>query len=164
LEKIFSDGKSCGILMESYNNRALYTDADNIYYNYRKSTQDSKTFKSLLKWTDILSWITCGYGTKLSYTLCWVGGFIIFFAIIYRNPWDWKKPGIYRSSEEMSENKSRVSFLECLCYSVNIFTRLGAENWRQRDNFWYAVTIEGLSGWIMLALVMSTLSKLFIRP
>ena len=177
-ENVITDGKNCELFMKYYKTEARYTDADTIYYNYRNHAREQKRLNDYSKLTDFLSWVTCGYGTNLYFTLICVVVLVTFFAIVYKNPEIsltnsqneiafpkiyWRKTGIYRSSEENNENKSNVSFLECLCFSINTFTRLGSVNWRQRDNFWFAVTIEGIFGWIMLGIFLATLMHLLIR-
>jgi len=160
-ENIITDGKACEFFRKSYNLEARYTDADNIYYSYRLKSMNEESI-SVSKGIDFLSWITCGFGTKLEYTILWIIGIIILFAFVYK--WDWKTPGIYRASEEDKKENANVSFWECLCFSVNTFTRLGTPYWHQRDKFWYAVTIEGVFGWVMLAIFLATLMHLLIRP
>jgi hypothetical protein len=160
-ENIFTDGRTCELFRKSYNNLARYADANNIYYNFRIESMNDKSI-SISKLIDFLSWVTCGFGTKLEYTIDWIIGIIIIFAFIYK--WDWKTPGIYRASGEDKTEKAKVSFWECLCFSVNTFTRLGTPNWHQRDKFWYAVTIEGILGWVMMAIFLATLMSLLIRP
>jgi hypothetical protein len=160
-ENVFTDGETCEFFRTSYNNLARYTDADNIYYNFRIKSMNEKSI-SISKVIDLLSCFTCGFGTKLTYTIDWIIGIIILFAFVYK--WDWKTPGIYRASEEDKTEKSKVSILECLCFSVNTFTRLGTTNWHQRDKFWFAVTIEGVLGWVMLAIFLATLMHLLMKP
>ncbi len=159
-ETIFTDGKTCEFFRKSYDSYARYTDADNVYYNYRITWMEGKSI-SISKLIDILSWVTCGFGIKLEYTIGWIIGIVIFFAFVYK--WDWKTPGIYRASEGDKTEKSNVSFLECLCFSINTFTTLGSPNWSHRDKFWYVVTIEGVLGWVMLAIFLATLMHLLIR-
>jgi hypothetical protein len=183
-EKIFTNGKTCEFFMKSYSDLTRYLDTDNIYYNFRKHEQEQKSVTDFSKWTDILSWVTCGYGTKLSYTLYCTVFSIAFFAYIYSRqhttvtvvgvkkiePYKieplieiWNESGIYRLSDT-AEKKLPVSLWECLYFSANTFTKLGSADWNPRDNFRKWVTLEGLLGWIMLALVMATLMRLFIRP
>lgn len=179
-ENIFTDGKTCELFRRSYNNFARYKDADNIYYNSRKKSMDKES-SSLSKITDFLSWITCGFGTKLEFTVLWIIGIICFFALVYRIRYTtsvivgvknkiepdrvyYTEYGIYRSSEEDKTEKSEVSFLECLCFSINTFTRLGTPNWHPSTKLWYAVTIEGILGWVMLAIFLATLMHSLIRP
>jgi hypothetical protein len=162
--------------MKSYNDLAQYIDADNIYYNFRKETSLSESFTNII--INILSWVTCGYGTKLSHTLYCSMFFIMVFAYIYRPHTTvsvvksknnvtpvkvyWKESGIYRLSDA-AEKKSILSFWDALYFSMNTFTRLGSADWHARENFRKWVALEGLLGWIMLALVMATLMRLFIR-
>jgi Pentapeptide repeats (9 copies) len=160
-ENVFTDGETCEFFRKSYNNLARYTDADNIYYNFRVESMNEESI-SISKVIDLLSCFTCGFGTKLTNTIDWITGIIILFAFVYK--WDWKTPGIYRASDENKKEKSEVSFLECIAFSINTFTRLGTPNWQQSNKFWYAVTIEGFLGWIMLAIFLATLIHLLIRP
>jgi hypothetical protein len=219
-EKIFTDGKTCELFMKSYNGEARYTDADNIYYNYRIKTLEDESFRSFSKWIDFLSLITSGFGTNITYTLGCVAAFIILFAILYKNPgvsllyWIialqfvdaklqilkpdeykskneesknteislklyWGSPGIYRLSKnkenkklmpmiyrspEKTENKiSIISVWEFLYFSINAFTRLGSSDWQSEDNFRKLETVEGLIGWIMLGVFLSTLNHLMLR-
>lgn len=74
----------------------------------------------------------------------------------------WKESGIYRLSDA-AEKKSILSFWDALYFSANSFTRLGSADCYSRDNFGKWVTLEGLLGWIMLALFMSMLTVYIIK-
>jgi len=200
--KIYTDQKACEFFRKAYNNLARYTDADNVYYTYRKQLMDKESL-SFTKVFDILSWVTCGFGTKLKYTTSLIVVIIIFFAFLYKNPglsllyWIiglqfidaniqilkpdeyrsinkenktteitfklyWGKPGIYRLTER-TENKKSPSNLDFLYYSINTFTRLGSTTWYPKDNFSKLETLEGVLGWIMLAIFLATLMHLLMR-
>lgn len=117
---------------------------------------DSKNLTTISKWSDIISWITCGYGLK-PLRIFWPGIFIIgIFALLY-----WRRSGIYRSSD--TEKKSNVSVWDALYFSVNTFTTLGSADWYPKDSFRKLVTLEGLLGWIMLGIFMATLTNVMIR-
>ena len=75
----------------------------------------------------------------------------------------WGSPGIYKSSEK-TENKKSPTNLDFLYYSINAFTRLGSSNWYPEDNFRKIETLEGVLGWIMLAIFLATFMHLLIRP
>lgn len=156
-ENIFTDGKTCETFRKFYIDESKYTDADNIYYNYRVYSQQRKGLVSLSKWMDIISWIICGYGLKPSRTLL-MGAIIVgFFSIIY-----WKGSGIYRSSGKAGK-KSTVSCLDALLFSIREFTTVGSGEWYPRGNFRILVTLEGLLGWVMLGIFMATLTNVMIR-
>lgn len=161
-ENIFTDGKTCEVFRKSYIDEARYVDADNIYYNYKlyshENNYQERELLSLSKWEDIISWIAFGYGLKPARTLL-VGGFIVgFFALLY-----WRGPGIYRSSGT-AEEKSNVSCLDALLFSIREFTTLGSADWYPKDNiFRILVTLEGMLGWVMLGIFMATLTNVMIR-
>jgi hypothetical protein len=156
-DNIKTDGKSCEVFREYYESETRYEDADTIYYNYRKLCQDNKDLISFSKWSDIISWITCGYGLK-PLRIFWPGVFIIgVFALLY-----WRGSGIYRSSDA-TEKKSNVSGWDAVYFSINTFTTLGSADWYPRDNFRKLVTLEGLCGWIFLGIFMATLANILIR-
>jgi hypothetical protein len=174
---IFTDGKMCEFFRRCYNDETRYTDADNIYYNFRKRSMDEKGI-SFSKLIDFLSWFTCGFGTNIYFTLRCAAFIVSFFAIIYRNPgvslvkkrkyviyprFCWRKPGIYWIPDETNRGIINVSLVDCLCFSINTFTTLGSSNWRQRNKFWYVVTVEGVIGWIMLGIFLATLIHLLIK-
>ncbi len=82
---VITDGKTCEIFRKLFNEKSLYEDADRIYYNFRKITMDEEDI-SLSKLIDFISWVTCGFGTKLEYTFGCIIAIIIFFAFLYKNP------------------------------------------------------------------------------
>ncbi len=153
---ITNDEKICNVFREYYRNEARYEDADNIYYDYRKIAQNSKD-TSFSKLMDIISWATCGYGLRLSHTLKFVVGIIIFFAFIYLallgiNPKSYATKKLWI-----------LAILEALLFSIRHFTTLGSAEC-PKDFLWkLLVTLEGLLGWIMLGIFMATLTNLMIR-
>jgi uncharacterized protein YjbI with pentapeptide repeats len=156
-DNIIFDGKTCKFFIDYYNNEAQYEDADNVYYNYRKYVHDQKALNDLSKWTNILSWITCGYGVRLSHTICCVGFIIGFFAVfIY-----WPFSGAYLESK--TKKWSILALLEALLFSTREFTSLGSGEPPKGIFCRAVVTLEGLFGWIMLGIFMSTLTHVVMR-
>jgi hypothetical protein len=154
---ITSDEKACNLFTTYYRNDARYEDADNIYYDYRKFAQDNKVLTSLSKWKDILSWATCGYGTRLSHTFRFVVGIIVSFAFIYL-----VLSGVHPKSYA-TKKFWILAILEALLFSIRHFTTLGSSEC-PKDFLWkLLVTLEGLLGWIMLGIFMATLTNLMIR-
>ena len=161
-----------------------------IYYNYRKFSQDNKELTSISKWSDFLSWITCGYGVR-PFNAFLFGTIIIFlFSFIYTNPISLNKnrsEGIpYRLSLNVSLDKSsnkiipfklslknpgiinsdqiqEASLLDLFYYRICRFTFMSYENWYPRDNFRIFAIIEGILGWATLGIFMATLTAVMIR-
>lgn len=162
-KKIMTDGKSCEIFQKYYKKEARYTDADNIYYEYRKYSQERKSAMSLSKWIDYLSWATCGYGVRPLHTLYFVGVLIISFSLVY-----FKGQGIIKQ-EKNSENQppenqpQDLSFLDALYFSIATFTGRGNSNCHLKEDFRKWVMLEGLLGWIILAIFTATLLNVMIR-
>jgi hypothetical protein len=156
-ENIITDGDSCETFMKYYESKTRYEDSDTIYYNYRKASQETKDLKSLSKWSDVLSWISCGYGVR-PFRIIYLGGFVVILCAFFY----WRGPGIYKSTC-VTEKKSIVSFWDALYFSTSTFTTLGSVDWYPRDNFRKLVTLEGLLGWIALGIFMATLTNILIR-
>jgi hypothetical protein len=172
-EKIITDETSYGTFIKYYNNLAQYTDADRIYYTYRKNFQGSKSFTELSKWTDILSWITCGFGVKPLNTIMFSIISIFLFSIIYLNPvyldtinnkkipltFSLKNPGIVNNHD----HNKKASLLDLIYYSISKFTLTSQENWYPKDNFRKWVALEGIFGYVVLAIFMATLNHVLVR-
>jgi len=154
---ITSDEKTCDLFRKFYKNEARYDDADNIYYDYQKFAQDNNDL-SLFLLSDFLSWITCGYGVRLSHTIGCIVGILVVFSFLY-----WGASRFYRLLDA-SEKKSKVSRLEPILISIRAFTTLGSADWYSKNYlFRILVAVEGLLGWIMLGIFMATLTNLLMR-
>lgn len=172
-EKIITDGRACEIFRKSYRNEARYTDADNIYYNYRDAVRTEKSWDTPSKWFDTACWIACGYGLKPLYTLYSGGLLILLFSFIYitgpkiylksnnKIPFrfKWQGPIIYRQVDAAEEDL-KVTYWDALYFSIIRFTNVGSIEWNTKDRIWS--TFEGLAGWIMLGIFMATLTKVII--
>ena len=102
---------------------------------------------------------TCGYGVK-PFNAPFVGGSIILvFTCIY-----WFGKGISRLKENDGGGDQSVSFLDAFYFSMFTFTTIGYGDWYPKDRFRKYVVIEGLLGWLILALFLVTLANVMIRP
>ena len=135
-----------------------FEDADNAYYQYRKQSQ-AEIEISLSKFADAFMWFTCGYGVIPLRTIFIAGFTIMLFSLIY-----WKGEGITRLKENNIENNQTVSFWDALYFSAVTFTTVGYGDWFPKDRFRKFVMIEGLLGWLILALFLVTLANVMIRP
>lgn len=173
---VTTDGITCDLFRTYYNNEARYTDANNIYYQYRDTVRNLKSWGSLSKYFDIICWISCGYGLKPQITLISGGVLVLLFACIYKTgptiyknknktiPFRFKFQGplIYRKLDA-AEEYSKVTYWDALLFSIREFTTLGSADWYPKDNFRTLVTLEGLLGYVMLGVFMSTLATIMIR-
>ncbi len=157
-KNIFTDGQNCEMFSKNYNNLGLYSDADTIYYNYRKYSQEHKSLTSFSKWIDILSWATCGYGVRPLHALRFVGFLILLFSIIYL-----KGQGITKEAKKSENESQEVPFLDALYFSIATFTGKGYVNWYPKEDFRKWVMLEGLLGWIILAIFTATLLNVMLR-
>ena len=176
---ITSEGDTCQKIMIFFENRGDYNGADIIYYNYRTACQAQKSRYDISKWMDIIAWVTCGYGVRISHTLYFSGFLILFFSKKYAGRLDitfttgnkkiplrfhFSEPGIIIRFPENSENQyHETSFRDALYFSMNTFTTVGYGNWYPKENFKKWATLEGLLGWIMLGIFMATLTNVMIR-
>lgn len=169
-EKLITTKKSCEIFSEYYKNQGNDSDADIVYYNYRKHSQEKKSYLSLSTWIDIFSWLTCGYGLRLSNTLLsgavviyvftwFYGGFHYYPLDKSINIFYWKNPNIYK----LSDVTEKVCFWDTLYFSIIKFTNVSSTDWSQKDNFKKLVIFEGLLGLFIIGLFMANLINILIR-
>lgn len=144
-------------LMKNFRELEQFDDADAAYYQYRRLSQANKKW-SYSKLGDVFIWATCGYGVKPHYTIGLGVIIILLFAFIY-----WGKNGI-RRLKEIEGDDSRVSFWDAFYFSMITFTTVGYGDWYPIDKCRMFVMIEGLVGWLTLALFLVTLANVMIRP
>ena len=94
-------------------------------------------------------WLSCGYGVKPHYTAILAVAIIFIFGHIYRGN---------------DIDKRDASFCDAFYFSVTTFTTLGYGDWYPKDRYRMFVMIEGLLGWLTLALFLVTLANVMIRP
>ncbi|AKB50124.1 hypothetical protein MSBRW_0871 [Methanosarcina barkeri str. Wiesmoor] len=183
---IYSDGESSQTFIEYYKRFGKYDEADTIYYNYRDSSlkhkliyaAKSKSIYDTPLLIDFLTLITCGYGVRPLNSLYFGMIMTFLFSIIYaKGPtislvststettpikFRFQGPGIVRT--DASENQhQKVSFWDALNFSITTFIFMSHNNWDAKDNFRKWATLEGVIGWITLAIFMATLTNVLIR-
>ncbi len=151
------DGPTYIKLIKNFREMEQFEDADAAYYQYRRLSQANKN-GSLSKSEDVVAWLTCGYGVKPEYPLIWGVGIILGSAFIY-----WLGSGIRRLKESDGDD-SRVSFWDAFYFSMVTFTTVGYGDWYPVGRYRIVVIIEGLIGWLLLALFLVTLANVMIRP
>jgi len=150
-------------LVENYRRLGWSKDEDNCYYHYRKLDQAAKKW-SWSKAIDILAWLSCGYGVRPGYALAWSLFTILCFGLVF-----WKGDGIRRSSRPLSgpaEEDSfpeRVTLRNALFFSTMVFLSQGPIDFLPMGRHRYYVILEGITGWLLLALFLVTLGRVMIR-
>jgi len=150
-------------LVENYRRLGWSKDEDNCYYHYRKLDQAGKNW-GWSKAIDILAWLSCGYGVRPGYALAWSLFTILCFGLVF-----WKGDGIRRSSKPLSgpaEEDSfpeRVTLRNALFFSTMVFLSQGPIDFLPMGRHRYYVILEGITGWLLLALFLVTLGRVMIR-
>lgn len=158
LKDLYSfDGPTYIKLIKNFREMEQFEDADDSYYQHRQVSQANKCL-SFSKLGDVFMWVTCGYGVKPHHTI-WLGVVIILvFSFIY-----WRGDGIRRLKETDGDG-SQVSFGDALYFSMITCTTVGYGDWYPVDRYRKFVMVEGLVGWLTLALFLVTLANVMIRP
>jgi len=155
------DGPTYIKLIKNFREMEQFEDADAAYYQYRRLSQADKKW-SFSKLMDVVAGVSCGYGVKPGYPLIWGFGLIMLFTLVY-----WLGKGIKRLKENDGD-KNRVSrwaaFYNAFYFSVVTFTTVGYGDWYPEDKYRIVVMIEGVLGWLLLALFIVTLANVMIRP
>jgi len=226
INQLVCDGPAYLELVKNFKTLEQFEDADSCYYQYRQWRQDTKSWLIWSKYIDILAHLSCGYGVRPSYTLCWSFGIILLFGLAL-----WIGNGIYRSKTPQNEGAyektwaistvcsvslkkilflsrrilhilvailkmvthspkiiwiilfklgpsellgalrnigemsftTNVSFKDSLYFSSLVFVSQPPHDWRPKEGWKYAVMIEDILGWLLLALFLVTLGNVMIR-
>jgi hypothetical protein len=150
-------------LIDNYRVLGWHSEQDDCYYKYRILNQAEKGF-GLSKAIDVLAWLSCGYGVRPGYTVAWAVLTILAFALIF-----WKGDGIRRSAKplqgpvEKDSVPERAVFRNALFFSTCIFLSQGPIDFLPVGRNRYYVIVEGILGWLLLALFLVTLGRIMIR-
>ncbi|NYT01488.1 MAG: pentapeptide repeat-containing protein [Methanosarcinales archaeon] len=176
------DGAAYLALVKNYKNLEWMDDANECYYQYRKIAQSVKPW-GFEKTVDIVSWVSCGYGVKPSFTILWSLFFIFLFGI-----WFWKGNGIrkfgeddlqkIKAAESMSASQmaalhqaaaqgqtagpKTASLIDSMYFSAMNFTAQAPANIYPVGHYRHLGMIEGMLGWFFLGLFVVVLSGTLI--
>ncbi len=165
-DRLEFNGAAYLALVKNYKNLEWFDDADNCYYQYRKISQANEPW-GWHKLIDVISWLSCGYGVRVSYTVFWSIFTILFFGLIF-----WAGNGMRRFEFiglEVPSNLNniqgqRVSLVDALYFSVAMFTTSQSPvNNYPVGVYRHLAMIEGILGWFFLGLFVVVLSGLLIR-
>ncbi|MCX8207772.1 MAG: pentapeptide repeat-containing protein [Methanothrix sp.] len=167
-------------LVKNYKNMEWREDANDCYYQYRRISQSSEPW-GLEKMIDVISWLSCGYGVRPSYTIFWSMFMILLFGIIYwigngireiawENLSDDEMEGANtEAQEEDSESahersgERRIPFSDSLFFSAMSFTAQSPASLYPVGIYKHVSMIEGILGWFLLGLFVVVLSGMLIR-
>lgn len=147
-------------LIRNFRNLERFEIADNIYFQYRDWKKNQRTWLQSEKYLDILALYTCGYGVRISYTICLGAFLMLVFASIYF---------LISLRCGVTESSNLNKAIEAFCFSVVILLSAPKELYPLENYDDYAAKIkiipilERLSGWVLLILLINTLSRLMIR-
>ena len=166
-DALSADGLTYIKLIKNFREMEQFEDADAAYYKYRRLSQANKK-RSFSKLTDVVAGFSCGYGVKPWNAAALAVVIILIFIPIYG-----LRGGIRRSKENDEKDEEDVSsrrktwnaFVDAFYFSMVTFTTIGYGDLYPADRYRkVAVMIEGLLGWLILALFLVTLANVMIRP
>jgi uncharacterized protein YjbI with pentapeptide repeats len=150
-------------LVNNYHGLGWSADEDDCYYQYRSLNQNKKQW-GWSKAIDLLAWLSCGYGVRPGYAVAWSLLTILAFALAF-----WRGDGIRRSAKPLNEAAEedkvpeRVTLRNALFFSTMVFLSQGPIDFLPVGKNRYYVILEGISGWLLLALFLVTLGRVMIR-
>ena len=150
-------------LVNNYHGMGWSADEDDCYYQYRSLNQADKEW-GWSKAIDLLAWLSCGYGVRPGYAVAWSLLTILAFALLF-----WRGDGIRRSARPLNEPAEedsvpeRVTLRNALFFSTMVFLSQGPIDFLPVGRHRYYVILEGISGWLLLALFLVTLGRVMIR-
>jgi hypothetical protein len=153
-------------LVKNYKNLERFDDADDCYFQYRQISRDNEPW-GWSKLSDVISWLSCGYGVRVSYTAFWCFFTILFFGVVF-----WAGNGMRRFEQIGLEipgcaeaiQKQRVSLVDAMYFSVAMFTTSQAPvNNYPVGVYRHLAMFEGILGWFFLGLFVVVLSGVLIR-
>ena len=165
-DRLDYNGAAYLALVRNYKSLEWFDDADECYYQYRRIGQDGAPW-GWSKFSDIISWLSCGYGVRVSYTAFWCLFTILFFGVMF-----WAGKGMSKFEIECLElpgdqklkPSERVSFTDALYFSIAMFTTSQAPvNTYPVGVYKHLAMAEGILGWFFLGLFVVVLSAVLIR-
>jgi uncharacterized protein YjbI with pentapeptide repeats len=150
-------------LVNNYHGLGWSADEDDCYYQYRSLNQAGKEW-GWSKIIDILAWLSCGYGVRPGYAVFWSIITILAFAILF-----WRGDGIRRSAKplyepaEVDRLPEHVTLRNALFFSTMVFLSQGPIDFLPVGKNRNYVILEGILGWLLLALFLVTLGRVMIR-
>ena len=153
-------------LVKNYKSLEWFDEADDCYYQYRRIGQRDEPW-GWTKLTDIISWLSCGYGVRVSYTSFWCLFTILLFGMIFwagKGMNKFEIEGIELPGDTRRQPGKRASFTDALYFSIAMFTTSQAPVNTYPVGFYrHLAMVEGIMGWFFLGLFVVVLSGVLIR-
>lgn len=138
-------------LVRNYKDLGQSSDANDCYYEYRYLNQNYKKlgFSKLL---DVIAFLSCGYGVRPHYALyCGVIIILVFSLILW----------LGRGVDGFQDIHGRHLIIASLYYSTIAFTA-NSKGLPLKGHYKYLGIVEGIIGWLLMALFLVTLGRLMI--
>ncbi len=181
---MYFDRTNYSTFLRNFDLLNLTDDYDACYYDFRVQKR-----KNELIWYNPLEYIfldrTCGYGVHPFWAIGWAIGTMFLFSAIYtfKNAIELrverqKCNGVKENGESCKNNRVHGTefcpqhqnkatwkrrFWNALYFSVGTFTTVGYGDWHPVGIYRYFAMVEGLVGWLIMALFLVTLGKVWIR-
>ena len=165
-DRLEYNGAAYLALVRNYKSLEWFDDADDCYYQYRRIGQEQASW-GWGKISDLISWLSCGYGVRVSYTAFWCLFTILFFGVIFwagKGMNKFEIVGMELPGDPSLKPTSRVSFTDALYFSIAMFTTSQAPvNTYPVGVYRHLAMAEGILGWFFLGLFVVVLSGVLIR-
>jgi len=154
------DGPAYMQLIKNFKELQQFQDADNCYYQYRLEKQSREPY-GINKLIDILAFLTCGYGIKISHTFFSIITIIILFDIYFLS-----KENVFRM-----RGRLKAKHMETALFSTMIMLSLPADWYPYGDRKYnkykkkhlYPIILERLIGWSLMLILLGVLTRIMIR-
>ncbi len=165
-DRLDYNGATYLALVKNYKSLEWFDDADDCYYQYRMISLTTEHW-GWSKIADFISWISCGFGVRVSYVSLWCLITIFIFGVIF-----WAGNGMRRFEHEGLEIPGgpekieifRVSLVDAMYFSVAMFTTSQAPVNNYPVRFYrHLAMLEGILGWFFMGLFVVVLSGILIR-
>ena len=165
-DRMVYNGAAYLALVKNYKSLEWFDEADDCYYQYRRIGQD-RTPWGWSKLSDIVSWLSCGYGVRVSYTSFWCLFTILFFGVVFwagKGMSKFEIDGVELPGDMRIKPGKRASFTDALYFSIAMFTTSQAPvNTYPVGVYRHLAMAEGILGWFFLGLFVVVLSAVLIR-
>ena len=165
-DRMIFDGAAYQSLVKNYKDLGWFNDADDCYYQYRLISQIQEPW-NWAKLEDIIAWLSCGYGVRVSYILFWCIFTILSFGIIFwagNGARRFKYVGQRGPGNAGDIQDTGVSLIDAMYFSVaNFATAQAPVNYTPVGIYKQLAVIEIVLGFFFSMLFVVVLVSILIR-